>query len=51
MGTYSRNPEQAYWSDSALPIHQSLFTSDTERELFNKALYIALFIKQNINLF
>lgn len=40
MGTYSRNPERAYWSDSTLPIHQSLFTSGVERGFFNKALYI-----------
>lgn len=40
MGTYLRNPERAYWSDSTLPIHQSLFASGMEREFFNKALYI-----------
>lgn len=40
MGTYSRNPEGAYCSDLNLPIHQSLFTSGTERGFFNKALYI-----------
>lgn len=40
MGTYSRNPEWAYCSDSTLPIHQSLFTSGMERGFFNKALYI-----------
>lgn len=40
MGTYLTNPEWAYWSDSILPIHQSLFTSGMERGFFNKALYI-----------
>lgn len=51
MGTYSRNPERASWSDSTLPIHQSLFTSGAERGFFNKALYINTSTKLNINFF